>query len=285
MDISADGLRSQAPSRSSRPLVTRHSVVARLTHWIGSAAFVILVMTGLQVFNAAPYLDASSATDAHRRVLEIDAVDGPHGAQIGRTTIFGRAFTTTGVLGYTDDGSGGRTQRGFPGWATFPGAQDLANGRSWHFFFAWVMSLSGLAYLAYGALRGNLRNIVLRPSDLSKLLPMQLYYLRLRKEPPPHGKYNPLQKMAYSGVLFVLVPFVVLTGLALSPGFDAVAHPVVGLLGGRQFARLWHFVAMGLLLGFLAVHVTLVVSTGFFNNMRSMTTGRYRMNEHEGVGP
>jgi len=256
MDISADGLRSQAPSRSSRPLVTRHSVVARLTHWIGSAAFVILVMTGLQVFNAAPYLDASSATDAHRRVLEIDAVDGPHGAQIGRTTIFGRAFTTTGVLGYTDDGSGGRTQRGFPGWATFPGAQDLANGRSWHFFFAWVMSLSGLAYLAYGALRGNLRNIVLRPSDLSKLLPMQLYYLRLRKEPPPHGKYNPLQKMAYSGVL-----------------------------GGRQFARLWHFVAMGLLLGFLAVHVTLVVSTGFFNNMRSMTTGRYRMNEHEGVGP
>ncbi len=71
--------------------------------------------------------------------------------------------------------------------------------------------------------------------------------LKLRKEPPPHGIYNPLQKAAYTAVFFVIAPFVVLTGLALSPGIDAIANPLTVLLGGRQFARLWHFAGMLLL--------------------------------------
>ena len=68
--------------------------------------------------------------------------------------------------------------------------------------------------------------MILRPSDLPKLWPMQAYYLKLRKEPPPHGTYNPLQKAAYTAVGFVIAPLVVLTGLALSPGIDAIANPL-----------------------------------------------------------
>jgi thiosulfate reductase cytochrome b subunit len=55
------------------------------------------------------------------------------------------------------------------------------------------------------------------------------------------------------------------------------------LLGGRQFARLWHFLLMLVLLGFVGVHVTLVLSTGVVNNLRSMLTGRYRLGKHEGL--
>ena len=135
-----------------------------------------------------------------------------------------------------------------------------------------------------GFARGDLQELLLRPADVPKVLPMQLYYLRLRKEPPPHGKYNPLQKTAYTIVLFVFAPLIVLTGLALSPGFDAMFHPITTLFGGRQFARLWHFAIMLMLIGFFFVHVSLVATQGVFNHVRSMITGRYRLGAHDGTG-
>jgi thiosulfate reductase cytochrome b subunit len=274
-----------AEAREHRPLVKRHSVLTRLTHWAGTLAFIVLVMSGLQIFNAAPYLDASDKSDPHHRVLSIGGGTDAAGQAVGVTQLFGRSVRTTGLLGFTDDGQGGRSPRAFPGWITLPGYQDLADGRRWHLFFAWVMVLAGGAYLIGGALNRDLSLLVLRPSDIPKLLPMQLYYLRLRKEPPPCGKYNPLQKAAYTLVLFVFSPLIVLSGLALSPGIDAFAGPLTTLFGGRQFARLWHFVFMLALLGFFGVHLVLVASTGVINNLRSMITGRYRLGKHEGQGP
>jgi len=113
---------------------------------------------------------------------------------------------------------------------------------------------------------------------------MQLYYFRLRKEPPLHGKYNPLQKLAYTLVLFVFAPLIVLSGLALAPSFDAAFPWVTVLFGGRQFARLWHFVLMVALCGFFAMHVILVATTGLRNHITSMITGRYRLGAHDGIG-
>jgi thiosulfate reductase cytochrome b subunit len=254
-----------------RKLVYRHGWPTRLTHWLFFLAFLALVSSGLQIFNAAPFLDASDKTDPGHRVLQISAPrDG-----VGTTTLFGHTFTTTGWLGWTPDGMGGQSPRAFPAWITIPSYQDLADGRRWHLFFAWIMVIGGIVYIIWGFARGNLRELVLRPSDVPKLVPMQLYYLRLRKEPPAHGTYNPLQKMAYTVVLFVFAPLIVLSGLALSPSFDAWAPWLPHILGGRQFARLWHFAAMIALIGFFAVHMVLVATTGIFNNLRSMVTGYY----------
>lgn len=261
--------------------IYRYAILTRASHWVWVIAFAVLVSSGLEIFNAAPYLDASNTTNPAHRVLEITSpADG-----VGTTTIFGHTFTTTGWLGYTDDGTGGRAPRAFPGWITIPAYQDLADGRRWHFFFAWIAVVCWLAWLISAAIKGSLQDMVLRPSDLSKLWPMQAYYLHLRKEPPLHGLYNPLQKFAYTVVLFVLFPLVFLTGFALSPGVDAIAHPLTTLFGGRQFARLWHFVAMVLLLGFFLVHTFQVATQGVLNQMNSMITGWYRLGEHEGVGP
>ncbi|HET9030024.1 MAG TPA: cytochrome b/b6 domain-containing protein [Candidatus Aquilonibacter sp.] len=261
--------------------IYRYAVATRLSHWVWVLAFGVLVSSGLQIFNAAPYLDASDKSNPARRVLSIDSpADG-----VGTTTIFGRTFTTTGWLGFTDDGMGGRSPRAFPGWITIPAYQDLADGRRWHLFFAWVASVCWLAWLISSAIKGNLRDMVLRPADLPKLWPMQAYYLKLRAEPPPHGLYNPLQKAAYTLVGFVIAPLVVITGLALSPGIDAIAQPLTWLLGGRQFARLWHFTSMLLLLGFFAVHTFQVLTQGVFNQMNAMISGWYRLGEHDGVGP
>jgi thiosulfate reductase cytochrome b subunit len=260
--------------------VYRHSIVARTTHWLWTLAMLVLVMSGLQIFNAAPYLDASDKSNPARRVLSFDAGK----TAVGTVTLFGHTFTTTHVLGYTDDGQGGEEARAFPGAVTLPATQDLADGRVWHLFFGWVLALSLIAYLIAGAVRKDLRELILRPSDLPKLLPMQLYYFHLRKEPPPHGTYNPLQKAAYTVVLFGFIPLIILTGLALSPGIDAISGPLVWLLGGRQFARTWHFTLMAILIGYFCTHMVLVFSTGPWNNIKSMITGWYRLKDHDGVG-
>jgi thiosulfate reductase cytochrome b subunit len=266
--------------------VYRHSIAARVSHWLWTLAMFILLMSGLQIFNAAPYLDASDKSNPAKRVLVIGSNDAAGPQDIaGLTKVFGRTFTTTGVLGYTDDGMGAKTERAFPGWATLPGEQDLADGRLWHLFFGWFLILAIVVYLIAGAIRKDLRELILRPSDLPKLLPMQLYYLRLRKEPPPHGTYNPLQKAAYTVVLFGFIPLIILTGLALSPGVDAIAGPLTTVFGGRQFARLWHFALMLLLIGYFLTHIALVFATGAWNNIRSMVTGWYTLGEHDGVGP
>jgi Ni/Fe-hydrogenase b-type cytochrome subunit len=264
--------------------VYRHSIAARVTHWAWTLAMLVLVMSGLQIFNAAPYLDASDKSNPARRVLAFDGGKTPAGTPVGTTTIFGHSFTTTHVLGYTDDGAGGEEVRAFPGALTLPATQDLADGRVWHLFFGWVLLIAIVAYFIQSAIRKDFRELILRPSDIPKLLPMQLYYFRLRKEPPPHGTYNPLQKAAYTVVLFVFIPLIILTGLALSPGVDAISGPLVWLFGGRQFARTWHFTLMSILIAYFCVHMILVFSTGPWNNIKSMITGWYKLKDHDGVG-
>lgn len=264
--------------------VYRHGVVERTTHWLWALALLVLFMSGLQIFNASPYLDASDKSDPQRRVLAFNAalVDG---RPAGTVTIFGHAIRTTHLFAYTDDGLGGEAARAFPAWLTLPGPQDLAGGRQWHLFFAWVLVVAFAVYLIAAVRRGTLRELVLRPADVPNMVQMQLYYLRLRPRPPPHGTYNPLQKAAYTLVLFVFFPLLIVTGLALSPGVDAAVPWLTVLFGGRQCARLWHFTVMVLLTGYFGTHLVLVGSTGVWNNMRSMITGWYRLKEGDGVGP
>ena len=258
-------------------LVYRYPVVTRLAHWFWVLAFLVLVSSGLQIFNAAPYLDASDQSNPARRVLSIDSpADG-----IGTTTVFGHTVTTTDWLGWTTDGMGGKTARAFPSWITIPAYQDLASGRRWHLFFAWLATLCFIAWLVSSAFKGNLRKIVLQPSDLRDLWPMQAYYLKLRKTPPTYDTYNPLQKAAYTAILFVVAPLVVVTGLALSPGIDALTQPLTWVFGGRQFARTWHFAGMIVLIAFFVAHTFQVATQGFINQMRSMITGWYARHPHE----
>lgn len=253
-------------------VVYRYAWLTRVSHWVWFVAFLILIGSGLQIFNASPNLDASDKSDPAHRVLAI----GSPAQGVGTTTILGHTFVTTNWLGWTGDGMGSRGAHAFGASIIIPGYQDLSGGRRWHLFFAWIAALCWFAWLVSSAVKGNLQQMVLRYSDLSKLWPMQAYYLKLRRTPPPHGIYNPLQKAAYTIVLFVVAPLVVLTGLALSPGIDAIANPLTVLFGGRQFARLWHFAGMIVLIAFFAIHTFQVLTQGFANQMRSMITGWYR---------
>ena len=84
-----------------------------------------------------------------------------------------------------------------------------------------------------------------------------------------------MQKLAYFGVIFVLAPLILATGLTMSPGFDAACPWLLNLFGGRQSARTIHFTAAMLVALFILVHLLMVVLAGPWNEVRSMITGRY----------
>ena len=172
--------------------------------------------------------------------------------------------------------------RGFPSWITIPGYQDLATGRRWHFFFAWLFVINGLVYVGYTIASGHWRQLVPTGAQLRHIGASIREHLLLRFPKGEEAKsYNVLQKLAYFGVIVVLVPILILAGLTMSPGMDAAFPWLVDLFGGRQTARTIHFIAATLIVLFVLVHVIMVLISGVFNNIRSMITGRYRIDDVE----
>lgn len=157
-----------------------------------------------------------------------------------------------------------------PAWARLGGW--LAGGLNWHFALAWPFVITGLIYLAFLAFSGEWRSLLFRPRDIPRALQMQLYYLRLRREHPPQGKHNALQKFAYTFI-------VVLGALSALSGF-AIYKPVqlswlTALFGGYELARYWHFWAVWIFVAFTLVHVALVFLVDPAS-LRAMITGWYR---------
>ena len=138
--------------------------------------------------------------------------------------------------------------------------------------------INGACYLAWSIASRHLRDdMAMRRRDWRAIPRAIADHLRFRH---PVGEealhYNPLQKLAYLGVVFVLAPLAILTGLAMSPQMDTVLGWWLDLVGGRQSARTLHFVAMSLFVLFVVVHVVMVVYAGPVNELRSMITGRFR---------
>jgi thiosulfate reductase cytochrome b subunit len=263
--------------RNGTITILRHPALVRVTHWINVLCLTLLLMSGLQIFNAHPALYWGGKSVFDHPFFALTGELGDDGEGHGYTMLFGHKIDTTGVLGASNDADGDLEPRGFPAWATIPSYQDLASGRLWHFFFAWGLVLNGIAYLAYGWISGHFRRD-LAPSrrDLGGIWHTFVEHIRLRF---PHGEeakhYNPLQKLSYVAVIFVLLPLLILAGLTLSPQIDTDFPFLLTLFGGRQSARTVHFICAALLLGFVVVHLVMVLLSGVWNNLRSMVTGRY----------
>lgn len=263
--------------KRTKVLVKRHGVVTRLTHWLNAGLLVVMLMSGLQIFNAHPALywgDTSTFATPWLSMSKVEVGDEPRGV----TQVGGLTFDTTGLFGWSGP-EGLREQRGFPAWATVPSWRDLAAGRRWHFFFAWVFVVNGLVYLCWSIVRGHLRRDLL--PTRRQLSPRHLLHeigahARLKFPKGEEARqYNALQKLTYLAVILVLLPTMVGTGLCMSPGFNAAAPWLVELYGGRQTARTLHFLSASLIVAFVLVHLLMVVASGLWNNLRSMITGRY----------
>ena len=228
-------------------VIYRHSIATRVLHWLNALCVFIVLMSGLQILNAHPRL-----------------YWGQYGANMDVPFI---------VIHSAPGGTA------LPHWATIPSWYDLAAGRHWHFFFAWVLVFNSALYLILSLASGHVqRDLVPGKAEIAPrhIVRDFLDHLRLRF---PVGeaarRYNILQKLAYLGVIFLLAPMMLLTGLSMSPGFNAVAPWLVDLFGGRQSARTLHFLTAILIVLFIVIHLVMVLLAGPLNELRSMITGRF----------
>jgi thiosulfate reductase cytochrome b subunit len=224
-------------------LIKRQKPMTRITHWIWAICLFFLLLSGLQIFNAhsALYWGDQTGFEYDNAIWAID---------------------------------------GFPSWMTIPSNQDLATGRVIHFFFAWIFIITMFVWLLASLRNRHLRkDLLLTRRDAKNFLPDIRDHLRLKFV---HAvRYSPLQKLAYSGVLFVLFPLIILTGLSMSPGMNAVMPWLPELFGGRQSARTVHFLVMVLLVAFFVVHMAMILLAGPINEIRSIITGKYRLSPTE----
>lgn len=274
---------TQLKATSDPDLIYRHAIPVRLTHWVNVLCLLVLLMSGLQIFNAHSKLYFGSRSDPEHAVLVIRAVQKADGQPAGLTTIGNVTFDTTGILGWSRGANGEYQSVGFPSWITLPSYRDLATGRRWHFFFAWLFVINGLAYVLYSIASGHLRRDLFPTLGQVRNIGHDIVeHLRLRFPKGEEAKhYNVLQKLAYLAVILVLLPLIVLSGLTMSPGLDAAFPFLLDFFGGRQTARTVHFLcATGIVL-FVIIHVGMVLVSGVTNNLRSMITGRYRIEPAE----
>ena len=234
------------PAPTARETIYRHSLAVRITHWINVLVISLLLMSGLNIFNAHPRL-----------------YWGQFGADLDRPW-----FELASWLPH-----------GLPNWATLPEHRDLAVARRWHFFLAWLFVINGAVYYVFGLFSGHLRRDLapteadIRPRNIWRSI---VDHVRLKHPVGEEAKrYNILQKFAYLAVIVLLLPAMVLTGLTMSPGVDAAVPWLTSLFGGRQSARAIHFITANFIVLFVIVHIVEVFLAGVWNEIRSMITGRY----------
>jgi thiosulfate reductase cytochrome b subunit len=271
----------QSAAVANTEIIYRHTLVVRATHWVNVVCLTLLLLSGLQIFNAHPMLYWGQKGDDFDRPFVSIGVDDwrkPHPEGVIR--VGSLAITTTGVLGVSNG-----EVRAYPGWLTLPSSRNLALGRRWHFLMAWIFVINGLIYLVSNFVNGHFKRDLaptreqIRPRNVWKDI---VDHIRLKHPVGEDAKhYNVLQKLAYLGVI-VLIILMVLTGLTMSPGMDALLPILLNVFGGRQSARTIHWICANLIVLFVIVHVVEVFIAGVFNEVGSMITGRYRIKT--GVG-
>ena len=145
----------------------------------------------------------------------------------------------------------------------------LGGALQWHFTFAWIYVLTGVAYVAYEVFSGNIRQILFVPRDIAGVWPMVRHYFFFGRKPPQTETYNALQKLAYTSAI-VLGILSLLTGMVL---FNPVQFSfLAALMGGFHWARVWHLSVLGALVFFVIGHLVMVALHGWRNFM-SMLSG------------
>lgn len=223
----------------------RHRLPTRLWHWLNAVTVFVMLMSGLMIFNAHPHL-----------------YWGQFGANFDHPWLSFKG-------------------RPAPGWATIPSTYNLAAARRWHLAFAWILVIGLTAFLVTSIVNRHVqRDLAPR---LDEVRPASIWHdikdhARLHF---PTGDaalhYNILQKLSYVGIIFLLLPLMLLTGLTMSPAMDSAWPWLLELFGGRQSARSVHFIVATLILAFIMVHLLMVVLAGPLNEIRSMITGHFRV--------
>jgi thiosulfate reductase cytochrome b subunit len=250
-------------TRESGRAIDPHARWVRVIHWLAAASVLTLTCSGFAILMVHPRLYwGQVGNDLTPPLLELP---------ISRNHQHGGWTAPQPFLAGGPDGpvTASRTYDIFNqnGWA-----------RSLHFLAAWWLVLPGVVYLLAGLGSGHFRaHLWPRAGELG---PREVWqdvtaHLRFRIPPAVGGpNYGVLQKCAYTAVVFVVAPLMVLTGLTMSPAVTAAYPVLLQVSGGYQSARTVHFFSSLALVLFVLAHVVMVVASGFTRQIRGMTVGR-----------
>ena len=235
----------------------------RAVHWINVLFLGFLIRAGIQILGAYPRLYWNDHSTPGTEWLKFPKRPIPSD----------RPWTTL------------EQERDVSAWLGQPGGNNLGLGRHWHFSAALFWVLNGMVYVVLLFATGEWQRIV--PTSRS-ILPdawqTLLTYLSLREPLPSAGlPYDPLQQLAYAAVVFLLAPFLILTGAAQSPGIEAQFPRFAQLFGGRQGARSLHFLGLLAFIVFTLIHTFMVVVTGFSRNMGDIILGQHETDQAAAV--
>ncbi|MEO7309035.1 MAG: cytochrome b/b6 domain-containing protein [Chitinophagaceae bacterium] len=248
-----------AITAQNEPIVklTRHPYWVRITHWLITLSFFALVYSGVEILMVHPRLYWGDAgNDLTPALFELPiSRNYQHNGWDKAKPFFAAANSPV---------SASRTYEIFNenGW-----------GRSLHFLSGWLLVITGLFYLVAGIFTGYFkRRFAPRMDELNARLWITDFAGHFRKLPTlADRRYGVLQKYTYIGVILVLFPAAVMTGMTMSPAITAAYPFLLKMFAGAQSARTIHFFVSLALVLFLLVHVVMVGRTGFKKQMRSMT--------------
>ena len=230
----------------------------RATHWFNVLFMTLLIRSGLAILAGHPMLYWNQACRPDSHWLKFSRKEMPKD----------RLWTSK------DE------EVAFPSWLALPGGHGLGLGRYWHFAAVqgWVIATAIYVVL-----------MLAMPPQWQRLIPSSwtivpdashdlLAYLTFHLPSPgttsnPFHPYNALQKLTYFGLVFALTPLQMLTGIAMSPTIEARFPWYPKLFGNRQAVRSIHFLGMLAFVGFLLIHLLMVVLHGFAKEMNKMVIG------------
>jgi thiosulfate reductase cytochrome b subunit len=150
----------------------------------------------------------------------------------------------------------------------------LGGALQWHFAAMWLLVINGVAYVLYGILSGHFRN---------SFLPLRMKAVLDEFASLPHGRvshtlgvYNAIQRLAYLVVILLGITLV-LSGLAIWKPVQF--QELAALMGGYDGARVVHFFAMAGVVGFIVIHVFMVLLVP--RTLPPMFTGRLPRSSRE----
>ena len=225
----------------------------RVTHFINLLFIGLLIRSGLQILGAHPRLYWNDGSNPNKAWIKFTKKKVPENKLY---TSMDDEVPVTPLL-------------------ALPGIDNLGLGRHWHFFSVIFWVLNGVIYIVLLFATGEWSRLIPTSWDIfPRAWDTFLTYITFHIPPVSEFRpYDPLQQLAYAAVVFLLAPFMLLTGASMSPAIEARFPWYIKLFGGRQVGRSLHFLSMIAFTLFIIVHTALVLIVHFQNNIRNIVFG------------
>src|SRR5450755_5155436 len=237
--------------RRPLPMILDYPLWLRVAHFFNFLFLSLLVLSGLEILSAHPRLYWNDHCTPATEWLKFTKKEQPKD----------RLWTAS------DE------ETSFPSAIALPGHDNLGLGRHWHFLTDFLWLLTGLVYVATLFITPEWRRLI--PTSW-QIVPdawqAMLSYLSFHVVETPGG-YNALQQLSYAAIIFLLAPFSIATGIAMSPAIAARFPWYIKIFHGRQAARSLHFLALCAFILFFISHVALVVLHGFRKGLAVIVLG------------